>query len=137
MRRFINTRQLLFLLIIITMLVIAQRRQKRKSESREKSIKSSLLDPQRSMPAAYSPLFSCLMKCRQMDAEDVKNIMKYGQLRIHKDSLFFTGRNSDGRLLEISGILRADHILFLSMNATPDDCPCPETAKAEDKAGEK
>ena len=108
----------------MTLLIIARMRQNSAPSVQKKKIKSALLDKHRSMPVKYSSRFSCLMKCRKIHEEDLRNIMQYGQLRIHDDSLFFSGRSSDGRLLSINGVQMADHILFLSMDKT-DDCHCP------------
>lgn len=124
MRKFIHIRQLLFLLVIMAMLIIARMRQNNAPSVQKKKIKSALLDKHRSMPVEYSSHFSCLMKCREIHEEDLRNIMQYGRLQIHDDSLFFSGRSSDGRLLSISAVQDGDHILFLSMDKT-DDCPCP------------
>jgi len=134
MRKFIHTRQLLFLLVIIAMLLIARMRQNKAHTVQKKIIKSSLLDKHRSMPVEYSPRFACLLKCRKMNDRDVQHIMQYGQMRIRNDSLFFSGRSPDGRLVQLTGRLRSGHIFFLDMNSISAACPCPgDDLKQEEK----
>jgi len=134
MRKFIHIRQLLFLLVIIAMLLIARMRQNKAHTVQKKIIKSSLLDKHRSMPVKYSSRFACLLKCRKMNDRDVHHIMQYGQMHIRNDSLFFSGRSSDGRLVQLTGRLRSDHIFFLDMNSISAACPCPgDDLKQEEK----
>ncbi len=128
MCKFINIRQLLFLLLILTMIFIARQRQNSKPETQNKKIESTLLDPHRSLPAEYSPCFLCLMEMRQIDSGAVQDIVRYGQMRSEGDSLFFKGRSPAGKMLELRGILRADRILFTGMSGERADCPCSGNA---------
>ena len=130
MKRYINTRQLYFLIFLAALFFLARMRSGHSDSRQESSIQSTLYDPVRSLPLKWTSIARCQMECYHLDQDALIPIIKYGSLHKKDHSIFFQGRGPDAETYLLQAKTNTDSLIVLSISIRGKNCPCQSDSKA-------
>lgn len=131
MNRFINTRQLAFLLFVVIALWVGRRcNQNRETNSiLPIQVAGTLQDIVRSLPYRLSVTALCQQACQSISDSSLSLILQYGEISQSNETCSITGRDLHGTSYILTCKVIADSLLIEHLHRTGPDsqCECPTT----------